>query len=113
MSDPEVYDVVVIGAGIAGLRSANELAKHNISFHMVDGSDHIGGRIVTHSVHESPHMPPYKFEEGAAFIHGVKDSPLYSLFQTLYEKYHPESRFADILSPVFEGMSGLHPPPLL
>ncbi|MEQ1699843.1 MAG: FAD-dependent oxidoreductase [Ilumatobacteraceae bacterium] len=42
--DPFDVDVVVIGAGFAGLAAATELARHGVSFVIVEARDRIGGK---------------------------------------------------------------------
>lgn len=39
------YDVVIVGAGIAGLVAARQLRQHNLSVCIVEANDRIGGRI--------------------------------------------------------------------
>ena len=41
------YDVLVIGAGFAGLAAARELAKGNLNVKVVEGRDRVGGRSST------------------------------------------------------------------
>jgi len=42
------YDVIIIGAGFAGLRAARELARHDaLSVLIIEGRDRIGGRTWT------------------------------------------------------------------
>lgn len=57
-------DVVIIGAGAAGLTAARELSTAGMRVLLVDARDRIGGRILTH------HTPNYPVELGAEFIHG-------------------------------------------
>jgi monoamine oxidase len=57
-------DVIVIGAGIAGLAAADELTKAGIKPLVVEARDRIGGRI--HTVRDSD----VRIELGAEFIHG-------------------------------------------
>lgn len=40
-------DVVVIGAGLAGLAACNELRKRNVDFVLLESSDDVGGRVRT------------------------------------------------------------------
>jgi monoamine oxidase len=42
----KVYDVVIVGAGIAGLAAALEAKKRDLSFIVLDARDRVGGRIV-------------------------------------------------------------------
>ena len=61
------YDVVVIGAGAAGLAAAARLAEAGRSVLVLDARDRIGGRIDTR--HEPGLAAPV--ELGAEFVHGV------------------------------------------
>lgn len=47
MSDP---DVLVIGAGLAGLACARHLRRHELTVEVLEASDRIGGRVRTESV---------------------------------------------------------------
>src|SRR5579864_7263185 len=60
------HDVMVIGAGIAGLTAAAELTRAGVSVLIVEARDRIGGRIFTQedSIHHAP------IELGAEFVHG-------------------------------------------
>ena len=62
----ERWDVLVIGAGVAGLTAASQLAAAGHSVLLVDARDRIGGRVWTR--HE-PGLPA-PVELGAEFIHG-------------------------------------------
>lgn len=44
---PTNPDVVIIGAGIAGLEAAKTLAEQGVSFILIEANDHIGGRVHT------------------------------------------------------------------
>jgi monoamine oxidase len=60
------YDVIIVGAGAAGLMAAYELTKNGKSVLLLEARDRIGGRIYT--------IPAHGFsrdvEAGAEFIHG-------------------------------------------
>ena len=64
------YDVLIIGAGAAGLRAAAEVARAGRRALLVDARERIGGRIWSH------HEPglPVPVELGAEFIHGRADA---------------------------------------
>lgn len=62
---PDV-DVVVIGAGAAGLAAAAALAESGISVYVLEARDRLGGRILTHC-DPSFSVP---IELGPEFIHG-------------------------------------------
>src|SRR5258705_299740 len=58
------YDVVVVGAGMAGLTAARALAEAGLKVLVVESQDRIGGRIWTR------HVGDEAIELGAEFIHG-------------------------------------------
>jgi monoamine oxidase len=60
------YDVIIIGAGAAGLAAAAELAPSGLRVLVLEARDRIGGRVWTRS--EAGLPPPV--ELGAEFIHG-------------------------------------------
>lgn len=66
MTTERGHDVVVVGAGIAGLAAAAALSKAGISVLVIEARNRIGGRIFTEidPVHQFP------IELGAEFIHG-------------------------------------------
>ena len=59
-------DVIVIGAGAAGLSAARELSQHGFRATILEARDRLGGRILT--VRDSPFGAPV--ELGAEFVHG-------------------------------------------
>lgn len=60
------YDVVVIGAGAAGLAAARALSGRGLSVAIMEARDRIGGRV--HTVRPSGSSLPV--ELGAEFVHG-------------------------------------------
>lgn len=63
-------EVIILGAGAAGLAAASRLARAGTSALLLDARDRIGGRICSH------HEPgvPVPVELGAEFIHGLSQS---------------------------------------
>jgi monoamine oxidase len=59
-------DVLVVGAGAAGLTAARDLSQAGLGVTVVEARDRIGGRILT--VHDA--RVPVPIELGAEFIHG-------------------------------------------
>jgi len=47
MSLPSQCDVVIVGAGLAGLSAAREIQRHGLSVIVLDSSDAVGGRVRT------------------------------------------------------------------
>ena len=62
MTGPEV---VIIGAGVAGLTAARELAAGGVRVLVLEARDRLGGRVLTH------HTPDGPVELGAEFVHGA------------------------------------------
>jgi monoamine oxidase len=62
----ETADVLVIGAGVAGLSAARALSSGGLNVIVLEARDRVGGRIFTR------HIPafPTPIELGAEFIHG-------------------------------------------
>ncbi len=61
----DMLDVIVIGAGMAGITAARELARAQFSVAVLEARDRIGGRIVTLA-----DFCEGLVEGGAEFIHG-------------------------------------------
>lgn len=55
-------DVIIIGAGIAGLSAAYNLQKNNISTVVLEASERVGGRMTTDMIGDHP------FDRGAQFL---------------------------------------------
>ena len=65
-------DVIVIGAGAAGLAAADELTRAGRSVLLVEARNRVGGRCLTHRL---PGVP-VPVELGAEFIHGRPEATL-------------------------------------
>jgi monoamine oxidase len=59
-------DVIVVGAGVAGLAAAGELTAAGLSARVLEARNRVGGRVFTESVPGFP-LP---IELGAEFVHG-------------------------------------------
>ncbi len=66
MAKQTIDDVLVIGAGAAGLAAARELTSAGLSVRVVEARGRIGGRV--HTIHDSG--MPMPVELGAEFVHG-------------------------------------------
>jgi monoamine oxidase len=58
-------EVVIIGAGVAGLTAARELSTAGARVLVLEARDRLGGRVLTHHAAEGP------VELGAEFVHGA------------------------------------------
>ena len=66
-------DVIVIGAGMAGLAAASQLVEAGHSVILLEGRERIGGRTWT------DHSLDLPLDMGASWIHGVQGNPLSEL----------------------------------
>lgn len=72
------YDVIVIGAGIAGLSAAHELQKAGMKVVVLEANQRIGGRICTVNPWGST------LELGAAWLPGAENNPLAAIAKQLH-----------------------------
>jgi monoamine oxidase len=70
---PREADVLVLGAGIAGLAAARTLVDKGLRVIVVEARDRIGGRLWTDSSLSLP------LDLGASWIHGVNGNPITKL----------------------------------
>ena len=83
--DDDMYNVIIIGAGAAGLGAAQEAIRQGLTVKVLEARNRLGGRI------ESVDMGPYKVDMGASWIHGIglgcgdieewleKENPIYTI----------------------------------
>ena len=64
---PRSVDVVVVGAGLAGLVTARDLARRGLSVLVVEARKRVGGRVLNHHL-TAKHHGPQVIESGGAFI---------------------------------------------
>ncbi len=65
------HDVLIVGAGVAGLQAGCLLAEAGRRVAIVEARGRIGGRIWTRSVSLDRSQPPVPVELGAEFVHGL------------------------------------------
>jgi monoamine oxidase len=63
-------DVIIIGAGVAGLSAARDLTAAGARALVLEARDRLGGRIMTYQTADGP------IELGAEFVHGAVDETL-------------------------------------
>jgi monoamine oxidase len=66
-TEGEIYDVLVLGAGVAGLSAAHALLENDLDVLVVEGRDRLGGRTWT-----DRSFAAFPLELGAEFIHGER-----------------------------------------
>lgn len=89
-------DVVVVGAGMAGLSAALRLVESGLSVTVVEGRERVGGRIWTE------HIAGCDVELGAEFIHGLPEDTL-----ALLERYGLKHYELDGEMLVYDGVGGI------
>lgn len=67
------YDVVVIGAGAAGLSAARLLAEAGRRVALLEARHRVGGRIWTREIEQGKSTQSIPIELGAEFIHGLPE----------------------------------------
>ncbi len=65
------YDVLIVGAGVAGLQAGCLLAEAGRRVAIVEARGRIGGRIWTRSISLARSQLPVPVELGAEFVHGL------------------------------------------
>ena len=69
--------VLVVGAGMSGIKAAKQLHKQGFNVTVLEGRDRIGGRTWTDRTLGTP------LDMGASWIHGIEDNPIYTLAKEL------------------------------
>lgn len=80
-------DVVIIGAGAAGIAAARRIAAAGRRFALIEAADRIGGRCITDTAHFG--VP---FDRGAHWIHLPDSNPLAQLAAKTGMEVYPASR---------------------
>lgn len=97
--ESEYHDIIVIGAGMAGIAAANQLNENGYDVLVLEARDRIGGRMLTDSSYENYHL-----DVGASWIHGTKDNPI----KELTDKYNITTvPFDDEESVIFYDENGM------
>lgn len=73
----QVYDAIIVGAGISGLSAARELDHLNRSNLILEANDRIGGRAFSADVDGA------MIDYGGAWLHGIATNPLTPLVDSL------------------------------
>jgi hypothetical protein len=77
------YDVIVVGAGMAGLSAAYELKKAGLSVIILEQTERYGGRVFTYGLESN--LAPGLYGEGKVYVvnssHGCSDEKNNSYFK--------------------------------
>lgn len=94
IDEKDVYDCVIIGAGISGLMAANEIRAKGYKVVVVDKGRGVGGRMATRRV------------DGAKFDHGAQ---FFTVKDERFRNYVDKWEAADLVSPWFYGRDDKRP----
>lgn len=83
-------NILVIGAGMAGISAAKELQSRGFKVTVLEARDRLGGRIWT------DHSLGTPIDLGASWIHGIKGNPIWELAQKYQIPTSPTSYEKDI-----------------
>ncbi|EGG10464.1 uncharacterized protein MELLADRAFT_93440 [Melampsora larici-populina 98AG31] len=103
------HQVVIIGAGMAGLSAALKLAKLNYKVIIVEARDRVGGRIETREFqtstksNDSVKEDPSRIDLGASFLHGIEGNPLIDLMKEYKQPVHFENEESPMKIYSFDG----------
>ncbi|KAL4926788.1 flavin monoamine oxidase family protein [Aspergillus undulatus] len=78
MASPNVQ-VIIVGAGLSGLRAAKELQDAGISYLVLEAMDRVGGRTLSMPTKENGQAP---VDLGAAWINDTAQTEMHSMVQT-------------------------------
>ncbi|KIW10696.1 hypothetical protein PV08_11660 [Exophiala spinifera] len=76
--NPEMTDVVIVGAGLSGLEAGRHLQRANISCQILEATGQVDGK--TRTVKSRETGPGFN-DVGAAWINDTSQSEMYKLFQ--------------------------------
>ena len=86
MKSRAAVDVIIVGAGAAGLAAAHKLSQLNLTAVILEARHRVGGRILT----MKDDAIPNPIELGAEFIHGRPD-PLFTVIRDAELDFHQTS----------------------
>lgn len=75
------HEVLIVGAGLAGLAAARKLISHGHKVTIVEARNRIGGRTWTETLFDVP------IDQGAFIMHGIKNNPITQIADQLKLNY--------------------------
>jgi monoamine oxidase len=92
-------DVVVVGAGVAGLAATAALRARGLSVRLLEAGARIGGRAWTTT---PALLGGVAFDHGAQWLHAAETNPLVPLARRQHEMVRPDQKFDERLTIVGE-----------
>lgn len=93
------YDVVIVGAGLAGLQAAISLQSEGLHYIVLEARDRVGGRTLT----SRSSSGGTKAELGAAWINDTNQSRMWALAQDLRLHTFEQNTKGDVVVQDFAG----------
>ena len=90
-ADPQIHEVIIIGAGMAGLRASQVLQSKGIEHIILEATDHVGGRVVPMN------FAGIQVDKGASLIPNWSGATLRDLAKDLHWPSVKETMNADVL----------------
>jgi polyamine oxidase len=87
----KLYDVIIVGAGVAGLSAARDIKSAGMSVLVLESSHRIGGRVYTDYSTGKP------VELGAEFVHGDQRLSTWPLYKSAGMKLTPQAKVKVLL----------------
>ena len=87
-----VVDVVIVGAGAAGLAAAKSAGAHGLTFVLLEASRRIGGRARTEDF-----APGQPFDLGCHWMHSASLNPFVGIADRLGFRYRREKGWNDVI----------------
>ena len=85
-------DVVIVGAGAAGLAAAKSAVSHRLSFVLIEASHRIGGRARAEEI--APRQP---FDLGCHWMHSASINPFVGIADQFGFRYRREHGWTDVV----------------
>ena len=89
---PSAVDVVIVGAGAAGLAAAKSAEAHGLTFALVEASHRIGGRARTEDF-----APGQPFDLGCHWMHSASLNPFVGIADRLGFRYGRRHGWKDVI----------------
>jgi NADPH-dependent 2,4-dienoyl-CoA reductase/sulfur reductase-like enzyme len=77
------HDVVIVGAGAAGIQAAYDLNNMGFSVLVLEAENRVGGRVYN-TVVADPSFATYEQAIGASYVEGLQNNQLYDDAVALY-----------------------------